>query len=75
MKKLDLYLYIGLFLVWLLVGTFDQYYLHYSAQQIASSIALPFLAWIALSAYYLLRWVVKKVHSHPSSNKTTEKRI
>ena len=59
MKKLELYLYIGLFLVWLLVGTFDQYYLHYSAQQVASSIALPFLVWVVLSAYYLVRWYVR----------------
>ena len=29
LKKFELYLYIGLFLVWLLVGIFDQYYLHF----------------------------------------------
>ena len=65
MKKPELYLYIGLFLVWLLVGTFDQYSLHYSAQQIAASIALPFLGWLVLTTYYLVRWSVRKVRSHP----------
>ena len=60
MKKLELYLYIGLFFVWLIVGTFDQYSLHYSAQQVAKVIALPFLAWVVLSVYFLARWAMNK---------------
>ncbi len=28
--------------------------------------ALPLLAWIALSAYYLVRWSVRKVRPHPA---------
>ena len=35
----------------------------------ASAIALPFLAWIVLSAYYLLRWTAKKMHSRASTAK------
>ena len=40
----------------------------------AKAIALPFLAWLAISVYYFARWVVRKRTLHPNSNKTTEKR-
>ena len=74
MKRSELYLYLFLTAAVWIIPTFLQYILGYSGQFAAKVIALPFLAWVVLSAYYLLRWVVKKVHLHPSSNKTIEKR-
>ena len=59
MKKLDLYLYIVLSLVALLPFLFLHWMTQLEAQQIAHYTALPFLAWIVLSAYYLLRWYVR----------------
>ena len=45
-----------------------------AAQIAANYTALPFLAWVVLSAYYLLRWVIRKKSSHQNSINTAEKR-
>ncbi len=74
MKKLDLYLYIVLSLVALLPFLFLHWMTQAEAQQIANYTALPFLAWVVLSAYYLLRWVIRKKSSHQNSINTAEKR-
>ncbi len=63
MKKLELYLYIVLGLIALLPFLFLHWMTQAEALQIAHYTALPFLAWIALSAYYLLRWCVWRVRS------------
>ncbi len=63
MKKLELYLYIALSLVALLPFLFLHWMTQAEALQIAHYTALPFLTWIALSAYYLVRWILKRVHS------------
>ena len=34
-----------------------------AARIAANYTALPFLAWIVLSVYYLVRWILKRVHS------------
>jgi hypothetical protein len=73
MKKLDLYLYIVLSLVALLPFLFLHWMTQAEAQQIANYTALPFLAWVVLSAYYLVRWVMKKRPQHQNSIKTAEK--
>ena len=74
MKKLELYLYIVLSLVALLPFLFLHWMTQAEALQIAHYTALPFLAWIVLSVYYLLRWVIRKKSSHQNSINTTEKR-
>ena len=63
MKKFDLYLYIALSLVALLPFLFLHWMTQAQAQQIAHWTALPFLAWIVLSVYYLARWFVRKAQS------------
>ena len=60
MKKLDLYLYIVLSLVALLPFLFLHWMTQAEALQIAHYTALPFLVWIVVSVYYLLRWYVRK---------------
>ena len=63
MKRLELYLYLFLTaVVWvaIILGP-----LWADTPSIAAkAIALPFLAWIVLSAYYLVRWVVRKRPRH-----------
>ncbi len=71
MNKLELYLYIALTVLPWLVGMFVAFLPSSTPQQVASSIALPFLAWIVLSAYYLVRWILKRVHSHSAATKHT----
>ena len=74
MKKLELYLWIAYsFVVFLLVPAIDFYFLNMSGAQAASQLAFPILVWIVLSAYYLLRWVVRKRPRHQNSIKTAEK--
>ncbi len=71
MRKLELYLYLFLTAAVWVTPTFLQYILGYSGQFVAKAIALPFLAWIALSAYYLLRWSYHRlqVHTHSAAAK------
>ena len=59
MKRPELYLYLFLTAAVWIIPTYLQYILGYSGQSAAKAIALPFLAWIVLSAYYLLRWYVR----------------
>ncbi len=66
MKKFDLYLYIVLGLIALLPFLFLHWMTQTEALHIAHYTALPFLTWIALSAYYLVRWSVRKMRSHPA---------
>ncbi len=73
MKKLELYLYIALSLVALLPFLFLHWMTQAEALQIAHYTALPFLAWIIISTYYLVRWVVRKRPQHQNSIKTAEK--
>ena len=40
-----------------------------AAQIAANYTALPFLAWVVLSVYYLLRWTARRVHSRASTAK------
>ena len=63
MKKLELYLYIALSLVALLPFLFLHWMSQAQAQQVAHYTALPFLAWLALTVYYLARWITGKAHS------------
>ncbi len=71
MKKLELYLYIVLGLIALLPFLFLHWMTQAEALQIAHYTALPFLVWIVLSAYYLVRWILKRVHSHTGATKHT----
>ena len=68
MKKIEMYLYLFLTAaVWvaIILGP-----LWSDTPSIAAKeIALPFLAWIVLSVYYLLRWSLKKMRSHPEAAK------
>ena len=81
MKKLELYLYlmlVGYMIVAILLSGWWAQSKGLSPQEAAkiaaNYTALPFLAWIVLSAYYLLRWVIRKKASHQNSINTTEKR-
>ncbi len=40
-----------------------------AARIAANYTALPFLAWIVLSAYYLVRWILKRMSSHTGDAK------
>ncbi len=71
MNKQELYLYIALSLVALLPFLFLHWMTQAEALQIAHYTALPFLVWIVLSAYYLVRWILKRVHSHSAATKHT----
>ena len=73
MRKIELYLYLFLTAaVWIAIILGP---LWADTPSIAAkAIALPFLAWIVLSVYYLLRWVIRKKSSHQNSINTTEKR-
>ena len=71
MKRLELYLYLFLTAAVWIIPTYLQYILGYSGQFAAKAIALPFLAWIVLSVYYLVRWILKRVHSHSAATKHT----
>ncbi len=42
-----------------------------AARIAANYTALPFLVWVVLSAYYLVRWILKRVHSHSAATKHT----
>ena len=73
MKRLELYLYLFLTAaVWIAIVLAPMW--ARSPNIAAKAIALPFLAWLAISVYYFARWVVRKRTLHPNSNKTTEKR-
>ena len=63
MKKIDLYLYIGLTLIALGPFLFLHWLTQQEALQIAHWTALPFLAWVVLSAYYLARWSVRSLRA------------
>ena len=59
MKKIDLYLYIGLTLIALGPFLFLHWLTQQEALQIAHWTALLFLAWAVLSVYYLARWCLR----------------
>ena len=72
MKNSEKYLYlvltaylivctVGLWLIGYLLGWNPQGTVMLSAKLTA----LPFLAWIVLSMYYLVKWIAKRMHSHP----------
>ena len=62
MKRFDLYLYLFLTAaVWIAIVLAPMW--ARSPNIAAKAIALPFLAWIALSVYYLLRLCVRRVRS------------
>ena len=60
MKKLELYLYVALTAAVWIIPTYLQYILGYSGQFAAKAIALPFLAWVVLTVYFLVRWLYRK---------------
>jgi ribose/xylose/arabinose/galactoside ABC-type transport system permease subunit len=67
MKKLELYSYlvlIGYIIVMVIVAGLRAQYFgvapKIAAQQAADLTALPLLAWIVLTVYYLARWVMNK---------------
>ena len=75
MEKIEKYLLVltGYIIVMVIVAGLRAQYFgvvpKIAAQQAANLITLPFLAWIVLSVYYLLRWILKKMHSHPEAAK------
>ena len=76
MKKAELYSYlvlIGYIIVMVIVAGLRAQYFgvapKIAAQQAANLITLPFLAWIVLSAYYLVRWILKRMSSHTGDAK------
>ena len=68
---LSLYLLFGTVVLWLL-----GYLLGWNPQTTvmlsAKLTALPFLAWVALTVYYLARWIVRKAQS---ANKAPQERL
>ena len=68
MRKIELYLYLFLTAaVWIAIILGP---LWADTPSIAAkAIALPFLAWIVLSVYYLVRWSLKKMRSHSKARK------
>ena len=63
MERLDKYLYLILTVYLLLMLLVLPLIVKMTVHQEVVYTALPFLAWIALSAYYLLRWCVRRVRS------------
>ncbi len=61
MKKFDLYLYLFLTAaVWIAIVLAPMW--AKSPGIAAQAVALPFLAWVILTAYYSLRWLYHKAH-------------
>ena len=63
MERLEKYLYLILTVYLLLMLLVLPLIVKMTVHQEVVYTALPFLAWIALSAYYLLRWCVWRVRS------------
>ena len=74
MKKLELYLYLMLTGYLVLVLLVLPLIVKMTVHQMVVYTALPLLAWIVLSVYFLARWALRKRTLHSNSNKTTEKR-
>ena len=82
MKKFEKYSYL-LLVVYLLLGTaglwISGYLLNWNPQATvmlsAKLTALPFLAWIILTAYYSVRWLVRRKFSSKHATKPAEKRM
>ena len=53
---------VGWIIYYLLLSGFGYINPQIAAMKAAQLIALPFLAWIILSVYYLLRWSYHKLH-------------
>lgn len=68
MKKLELYLYLFLTAALWIAIILGPLWAN-TPSIAASAIALPFLAWIGLSVYYLVKWIGKRMHSHPVAAK------
>ena len=71
MEKIEKYSYlilIGYIIVMVIVAGLRAQYFgvapKIAAQQAANLITLPFLAWVVLSAYYLVRWSYHKLQVH-----------
>ena len=61
LKRIELYLYFVLTVLVFAIPTYLQYMAGYSGQKAAQLIALPFLVWVVISAYYLARWSYHKL--------------
>jgi uncharacterized membrane protein YesL len=59
MERLEKYLYLVLTGYLILVSLVFPLIVEMTVHQVVVYTALPFLAWIALSVYYLLRWYVR----------------
>jgi uncharacterized membrane protein len=63
MERLEKYSYLVLtgylILVLFLVGSF---LVKITNRQAGLMVVLPFLAWVVLSVYYLVKWIGKKMH-------------
>jgi uncharacterized membrane protein len=70
MERLEKYSYLVLtgylILALFLVGSF---LVKITNRQAGLMVVLPFLGWLVLSAYYLVRWSVRKVRPHPEAAK------
>ena len=69
MERLDKYLYLILTVYLLLMLLVLPLIVKMTVHQEVVYTALPFLAWIALSAYYLLRWCVWRVRSESKKSR------
>ena len=52
--------------IFLIIPAVDFYLLNMSGGQAAHALAFPILVWLVLTTYYLVRWSVRKVRSHPA---------
>ena len=52
--------------IFLIIPAVDFYLLNMSGGQAAHELAFPILVWLVLLTYYLVRWSVRKVRSHPA---------
>ena len=69
MERLEKYLYLILTVYLLLMLLVLPLIVKMTVHQEVVYTALPFLAWIALSAYYLLRWCVWRVRSESKKSR------
>jgi len=76
MKHFELYLWVGYtFLIFLIIPTVYFYLLGYSGLQAAQAIALPFLVWLILTVYLLVRWTVRKMRRRHAEPGGRERRL
>ncbi len=66
MQRFERYLYYLLTAYLVLVVVAAQFFVKITIHQAAGLFALPFLGWLVLTTYYLVRWSVRKVRSHPA---------